>query len=365
MPAFRPPLSAAALCAAIAAIPHAARADVQTFRDWIVACDNLRSCAAYGAGASWAGAYVRVTRGGAPDATAEIVINVDGPRGSSFDLAFDDPALPGLPEGPHPQDPTTDGLTALSVTEPAAVSRLVEAFRHANSIEVTRKAAPDGNRDDAENSSISLSGAVAALLWMDEQQGRIGTVTALIRRGQRPASSVPPVPAMAVVTAAAVNPAPPPTDVTAAPSPAGRALCGPEEPDAVPMDASRLDGETVLYWYHCEGMSGAYNAAFAFLTAEEGRPDTAVPARFVVPAAATAAGAGMGDVEGLLISPYFDPQTATLHSFNKGRGIGDCGTATDWVWDGSAFVLTRYAIMPDCRGIAEEDWPTLYVAGRR
>src|SRR5690606_30821138 len=42
-----------------------------------------------------------------------------------------------------------------------------------------------------EKMKVSLGGAAAAFLWIDERQGRLGTTTALIRRGDQPASSVP------------------------------------------------------------------------------------------------------------------------------------------------------------------------------
>jgi hypothetical protein len=40
---------------------------------------------------------------------------------------------------------------------------------------------------------ISTSGLIAALRWMDESQGRTGTVTAILAKGSKAASAVPPV----------------------------------------------------------------------------------------------------------------------------------------------------------------------------
>jgi hypothetical protein len=61
----------------------------------------------------------------------------------------------------------------------------------------------------------------------------------------------------------------------------------------------------------------------------------------------------------------FDKKTMTLSTFAKGRGLGDCGTAEDWVWDGQNFRLTLLRIMPHCKGIGVDDWPVLYRAERR
>jgi hypothetical protein len=51
--------------------------------------------------------------------------------------------------------------------------------------------------------------------------------------------------------------------------------------------------------------------------------------------------------------------------FNKGRGIGDCGSTSDWVWDGRAFRMVGAKSMPECHGVAEADWAPLYRAERK
>ena len=64
-------------------------------------------------------------------------------------------------------------------------------------------------------------------------------------------------------------------------------------------------------------------------------------------------------------NPVFDPKTMTLSTFSKGRGIGDCGSREEWVWDGKAFRLALLKIMPHCKGIPLDDWPVLYRAERK
>ena len=54
----------------------------------------------------------------------------------------------------------------------------------------------------ASTQDVSLHGAAAALLWIDEKQGRLDTPTALIRRGSRPAALVPIAPPLPTVTPA-------------------------------------------------------------------------------------------------------------------------------------------------------------------
>lgn len=65
------------------------------------------------------------------------------------------------------------------------------------------------------------------------------------------------------------------------------------------------------------------------------------------------------------INAGFDEETQTLSMFNKGRGLGDCGSQSEWVWDGQAFRLILYKSMPECHGVPEADWATLYRAARK
>ena len=72
-----------------------------------------------------------------------------------------------------------------------------------------------------------------------------------------------------------------------------------------------------------------------------------------------------GDPPNMLINESFDPKTMVLTSFAKGRGIGDCGTLTEWVWTGSTFALLDASGIEACPGALPEDWPSVYQANRR
>lgn len=54
--------------------------------------------------------------------------------------------------------------------------------------------------------ALSTAGAAAALLYMDERQYRVGTISALVRRGPKPAAAVPRPPALPVVKRAPPSP---------------------------------------------------------------------------------------------------------------------------------------------------------------
>lgn len=51
-----------------------------------------------------------------------------------------------------------------------------------------------------------------------------------------------------------------------------------------------------------------------------------------------------------LSNPSFDEKTKRIESFHKGRGVGDCGTAGEWRWNGREFVLVRYWNKSKCDG---------------
>jgi hypothetical protein len=360
-----PLLLALPACAATFGI-GAAAAD-KDFRDWHAACDNLRNCSAYGLQADEpAYAYVRIARGGAPAAAARITIVADAGEKASVAPAFDDATLRGLPAGPVALDRNgDDSLGRVVIDDPAAVDTVVASMRKAQTLAVRRIDPPDGDKSEQETSTISLAGAVAALLWIDEQQQRLGTATAFIRRGDRPASSIPPQP-----QAPAVRAAPPPPGAAPRKLPAAearlltakaRALCGEEERHTALEDTARLDRDTSLYSFSCKDNSGAYNLASVFLIVPDAAPQAARAVRFAYPAGIDA----KAPPQALAINASFDPQTMTLSTFNKGRGLGDCGAAEDWVFDGRTFQLARLRRMPHCRGIPDGDWPVHYRAARR
>lgn len=48
--------------------------------------------------------------------------------------------------------------------------------------------------------------------------------------------------------------------------------------------------------------------------------------------------------------PRFDAKTKTLATLHKGRGVGDCGTAGAWRWNGHDFDLTGFWDKEKCDG---------------
>jgi hypothetical protein len=313
-----------ALLAAAAAAPQPA--ELRIFQDWTVGCDNGRACHAVALmPESWPddGLTMSVRRG--PEAGAQPVV--------AFDLGADSNASAVSADGSRlaARLVGADGETRVAAADTAAV---IGALRSAARLQLHGAAGkPLG--------TVSLKGASAALLYMDEQQRRIGTPTALVRRGTGTRVAVPtPLP---VVTAPRLSRARP----IALGAAALKALrkkhgCaidevgGPEEAESAALSA----GDTLLL-LACG--SGAYNVSYVpFVVRRGGRADLAPFDHRP----------GWWAEEGkpMLINAGWDKERGLLTSFAKGRGLGDCGTSADYAWDGRAFRLIEQAEMGECRG---------------
>ena len=349
-------LAAPLIWATLSATPAAA--EIKQFRDWIAACDNLRGCSAFGFDAELSGSsYIRLERDGTADAALRIAIVVEAQKDVKFRLAFDDSALAGLPSEPVAGEAAGDDFKRLTIAEPQAVTAVLASLRKAKTLVVTRIDPAGAPPSDPVESEISLSGLAAALLWIDDQQKRVGTVTALIGHGDKPVSAVPAVPALPVVAAAKRATAPVPKKAPAAVIAKARAVCE-DKKVGEPDDTVRLDANTVMYSFVCANLSGAYNSFNALVIDQPGKPVRL--AEFKFPREY-----GAKDRDYSPINAGFDEATQTLSTFNKGRGIGDCGSSSDWVWDGQAFRMIQSKAMPECHGIGESDWPVVYRAERK
>lgn len=347
---------AAALVSAIALPPVAALAagpSTKTVRDWSAACDNVNACAAFGFATETPeevfGAWLRISRSGDAAAPATVSVGVtlasgDTPETATVALAFDDASL-ALPSGPPlrliPLDDPSLGVDLA----PGLGDAVLAGLRKAKGLRLTLSVG--GAPVEA---TISLDGATATLLWLDEQQGRLGTVTALVRRGDKPASAVPPVPPLPVIVRGTPSDKPPPATLPAALRKGLPADCDESGANLDPIIA-RIDARHVLYGVGCN--SGAYNFAYALFVSENG--GRAVPVALRAPVATRVP-------PDILVNPDFDDKSLILQFFTKGRGLGDCGSAGYYVWDGAGFRLAEYTTMDQCYGALSGSWPSLWRA---
>ena len=325
---------AAALVVTALAVPSFAATEARSFRDWWAVCDNTNTCAAFGKGEQ-GGGWVRIARGAGPDGALEVHVNVWW-GGDAVSASIDGrPIVATL-------DPQTGTATA---DAPLSAARAM-----------ARGSTMTGSAGD-QTLEISLSGATAALLWIDERQGRLDTPTAFVRIGDRPVASVPPAPEPPILHAAppadqsGLGDSPPLPDALKALAPV--AECREEmawnEDLMNEVIAARLNPRTVLWGVPC--FAGAYNLGYRFWTTSG--DDAPQPVRF--PQA-------VAEPTEELINPTYDPATRILSAFAKGRGLGDCGVAQDWVWTVDGFRLARETEMPDCFGVPYDMWPVVWRA---
>jgi hypothetical protein len=343
-------------------LAEAATPSERTFRDWVVACDNARTCTAVGMMPEDGSdvALVHVRRAAGDNAAPEIllVMYADEAMTQTMRVAVDGKPIEGV-ETPRRGQPVPDFgylQTALMSTE---IPPFVGALRRGSRLQITI--------DSGQTSEISLDGAMAALLFIDDQQGRVDTVTALARVGSRPATSVPPAPPLPVVRAR-----PAPADASVDPGHAAAIArgwareaaerCALDEPDhaAEPETLAPLSDGHILVAVGCG--HGAYNFESAFGIAHAGEPPRVEAAALALP---TVDGVGTGGMSDSLTNGHFDPATARLVFFYKGRGLGDCGSSGAYVWTGGSFELAEWRSMPECRGVPEPLWPALWQSRER
>ena len=348
---------AALLTTAPALADTAAKAgELKDYKDWEIGCDNTRSCVAIGMTSedSSLSGYLRIARSGEPNAVPDVTFTVYPPDDTTnklkkpmVRLSLDAHKAGGLPSGALPLTEAGD-LFELKLA-PEALPDLLAALRSATKITMDLY---DGTKK-VGSQVVSLAGSSAALLQMDDQQKRIGTVTALVKKGDAGADTIPPVPALPKVKSLPVSemadPLPKPPRTAAKPTPDG---CG-EGP--APYVAFKLPGGASL-WGTCAS-AGAYNFAYDYRLFVDGKPGR--PWDAIVPG--TKRG-GEGDDITWLWNAYVDDQTQRLNSYMKGRGLGDCGDATEWAFDGQNFAALTYIAMGQCRGVMQDDWPVLYRA---
>lgn len=342
---------AAALAAADVAVKTAATSPsagttanppsvTREFRDWTATCDNTNHCVAFGSAHENMG-FVLVSL--APGAEARPVVHMGGW---------------GLEDGEGSVHAVIDGRRYAGESSKMDEEGDVIAFRtpSAQLLHDLGNGSFMALRRGDEQMKVSLGGAAAAFLWIDERQGRLNTPTALIRRGDRPAAEVPAAPAAPRVSVAAavaqnglvqddLSPAllaHPKVKECLAETRRGERF----EPS---VEASRLAADKLLWSVPCG--EGAYNFSQTyFITPADGT----APRPVVFP---TATGS-----EETLVNSRYDPKTRTLFAFGKGRGLGDCGRMGVWAWTGERFALLDEKVMPSCTAVPQDLWPTTWRA---
>jgi hypothetical protein len=316
------------LFALLAAAPQPG--EIKTFKDWTVGCDNVRSCHATSLlppDGDWdQPVTMSIKRAGAADAQPVIAISMEG-RPSRISI------------GGKPLNWRLAESNSELVVDRRDSQAALTALRAGDAL-VLHKAGGASDR-------ISLAGLAAALLYMDEQQQRLGTVTALQRPGSKPASAVPPVPALPQLRSASRNiPLATPLSEAEINRLRTKYECVAENKDwpGYGSEQYALDEKRGLLLLGCG--AGAYNfTSIPFVFTREAKGRQIALAAFDLKPRWTD-----GDAAPSLVNAEWDPKAGTLTSFAKGRGIGDCGIGSDYAWDGERFRLINQIEMDECRG---------------
>ncbi|GLR09021.1 hypothetical protein COO59_19535 [Mixta theicola] len=208
----------------------------------------------------------------------------------------------------------------------------------------------------------SLSGLNAALLFVDERQGRLGNQTALFKTGSGLAASVPP----RATVAPSLPPVPPvvPLDnaqallkkVIASQQPVlEQEECEPAEEDIARSEAQPLDAQHALVMINC-GM-GAYQSSSLLFITPRAAPEKAQQLVLPLPLHNDE---DKPDSISWFTEASYDPQSGQLFQAARGRGIADCGESATWRYDGSMFHLMSYNSQPGCDGGEPGDWPSVW-----
>jgi hypothetical protein len=194
-------------------------------------------------------------------------------------------------------------------------------------------------KDGKAVARISGTGAAAALRWMDEQQLRTGSTAILAIGNGQGLQIAPELPRIVPPPASGT----PPRKLSQGDVEAirGRYGCG-NVADSHVTQTFRLDARTSVAIVPC--MLHAYQSSSIVLLLPNAGPWRPAPLeRRFAPVADDPTPEWMTE-------PEFDPDTRSLWSSSKGRGIGDCGSNEAYVWDGRTFRLAYMATMDRCQG---------------
>jgi hypothetical protein len=314
-------------------------------KDWAAACDNILSCEAVSLmpeGDGERAPTIMIARENGAEGAIAAKISLVEPKGDRYRILIDGRLVDS--------GTLVKGEWAISLAGSNAL-KLARAIGRGRKIVIL-------GGDNAKLGELALNGSTAALLHIDAVQARKGTRTALVSTGRKALrTKLAPLP---VIVAQRIG--------MQAAIPDAAAMVGLIESSGCTAARSSVTEDTVYsLGKHADGFralaiiscgTGAYNmSSVPFIgRSADGQKWSFEPANFDNPA--------MPKLEGssgvYLINYSWDTETQQLNSYNKGRGLGDCGNAETYVWDGATFRLVQAYAMSECRGSTE--WLTIWRA---
>lgn len=304
--------------------------DLKTFRDWTVGCDNGGTCKMVS---------LRPEGGDFPVVTMNVA-REGGPRGQWLVELAGDAATPAgvVVDGRR----VALGKGRFAGPEAEAIAAALVAGRRLSAI----------GADGEPLGSVSLAGAAAALRYIDDRQGRAGTVTAIVAKGDRASDGVPEPAALPVVEVPRADGTPATPSAQQLAAMRRTAACDVEGfAGSQPAERHALGGGATLVLVPCS--AGAYNLSAALFVLKDGKVAPAladVPTGFAIDS----------DPRAPAQIVNAEVRDGLVASYSKGRGLGDCGVRQDFVWDGARLRLVKQAMMGECRG--NPDYITTWIA---
>lgn len=304
---------------ALQAAAFATPTQPRLFRDWYVACDNTNRCqaAALMPGEEFDGLETGLLERG-PGARDIATFYLTSPETAPASIRID-----GRPVAATVAPTEAESDPGLRVV-PADPTAFLAAVQRGQWMELLDGAGTRTGR-------ISLAGAAAAMLYMDEAQGRVGPpapprpspVVRLARTSEQPAT-------LSDADLARLR---------------RQSRCPSGDVGSGDVETGALGGGRTLVLLPCG--AGAYNfSSVPYVATRAGRALRFVEAPFDIPLDSVEREEG----HRYLVNAAWDQGGVTLSDFAKGRGLGDCGSRSRFGWDGARFRLIHREEMRECRG---------------
>lgn len=325
------------------------------YNDWQVSCDNINRCSARSSQDSQ-GLVLQLTREAGPEGRASVSIDFQRNNDEqSTDLPIANRLMLNGKALTFNRREWDVGKKHIASINRVVVSEFVNTVRDGSSIQL-------GGKLDAQQTthpSISLNGLKAALLAIDQQQSREGTKTAWASRGNKPITAVPPAPTMPELPRFSEPHPLSDSEISAITQNTASNIENNDcslDPSEREVHLFPLTNDKALMTVNCD--MGAYNLYVLGYIVSRQAPYKVDNLALTLPFKA-----GEDDQPPELINADFDEKSGILSTLDKGRGLGDCGVSSRWVFDGKAFTLAAYASEPSCDGYSRSgQWPVLWVS---
>ncbi|MEO9635288.1 MAG: DUF1176 domain-containing protein [Parasphingorhabdus sp.] len=200
---------------------------------------------------------------------------------------------------------------------------------------------------------ITTKGLNASLRYVDWQQGRVGTITALLESGHKSWQSVPPKPRKPWVYAAGqVSELIVHQPATEAVEALRAKFCGSQLSSKTPdAQAYQLVSGDRLWSIEC-GFPRVRNPRLLWIT-------KSASGQFKTMFIPGTEGTSLLEMHSLPNSD-FDPKTGIITGTFKETDAGDCGWQQKWAWTGNRFKLVQQLEMLTCDGRPMKQWFRTY-----